>query len=107
MPGDVPYLVRHARHLYVIQLKLDTLRIDRDKFMHALRVENIGAGLHFRSLHLQSYYKKRFNFEKDSFPNASFISDRIISLPLYPKLHFNNVILVSKIVKKLVNFYSR
>jgi UDP-4-amino-4-deoxy-L-arabinose-oxoglutarate aminotransferase len=73
--------------------------------MQALKDENVGCGIHFRSLHLQHYYKNRFNFKLENLPNAAFISERILSLPLYPGLNFNEVILVAKIVKKLVDFY--
>jgi len=47
---------------------------------------NIGTGIHFVSLHLHEYYKKRFGFKPEDFPNAKFISERTISLPLSPKL---------------------
>jgi dTDP-4-amino-4,6-dideoxygalactose transaminase len=43
------------------------------------------------SLHLQSYYKKTFGFKKDDFPNASFISERTISIPFSAKLSDKDV----------------
>jgi len=105
VPMDVAYSIKHARHLYVIQLQRDKLRIDRDRFMQALKDENIGSGIHFTSLHLQHYYKDRFNFKREDLPGAAFISERILSIPLYPRLENNEIILVTKIVRKLVDFY--
>lgn len=106
IPGIVSYPIKHAWHLYIIKLNLDKLRIGRDKFMQALKAENVGCGIHFRSLHIQEYYKKRFNFKAGDFPNANDISDRIISLPIYPKLTKGDVTYVTKILEKLSNFYS-
>ena len=107
VPKPVPYPVRNARHLYIIQLNLDKLKIDRDKFMQALKAENVGVGLHFRSLHIQPYYKERFNFNEEDYPNALKATHQILSLPLYPGLDFNKVILVAKIVKKLADYYKK
>ena len=106
-PEDVSYPTLNARHLYVVQLNLENLKIDRDSFMEALKKENVGVGIHFRSLHLQKYYKERFDFNNEDFPNASYVSDRILSLPLYPGLDFNKVILIAKIVKKLAEYYRK
>ena len=73
---------RHARHLYTILLDLDRLGISRWEFINALREENIGTGIHFIALHLHSFYQDRFGYKRGDFPNAEFISDRTVSLPL-------------------------
>ena len=92
--ADVPELVslitkpdrRHAQHLYIVLIKLEKLTISRDQFISLLREYNIGTGLHFISLHLQLYYRKTYGFKPEDLPNANYISQRIISLPLYPKM---------------------
>jgi len=81
----------HARHLYTLLLDLSALKISRDEFMSELKKENIGIGVHYISLHLQSYYKETFGFKKDDFPNASFISERTISIPFSAKLSDKDV----------------
>jgi dTDP-4-amino-4,6-dideoxygalactose transaminase len=97
--------IRHAHHLYIIMLDIEKLRISRDDFVKALRKENIGTGIHFRSLHIQPYYKERFKFKESDLPNANYISDRILSLPLYPKMSQYDADTVIKAVKKLINYY--
>ena len=97
--------IRHAHHLYIIMLYIEKLRISRDDFVKALRKENIGTGIHFRSLHIQPYYKERFKFKESDLPNANYISDRILSLPLYPKMSQYDADTVIKAVKKLINYY--
>jgi len=76
----------HGRHLYTLLIDTDSIGKSRDEVQQALYEMNIGTGIHFVSLHLHEYYKKRFGFKPDDFPNARFISDRTISLPLSAKL---------------------
>lgn len=78
--------MRHARHLYTPLVDIDRLGAGRDEFLMALQAENIGAGIHFLALHLHSFYRKKFGYKRGDFPNAEYVSDRTISLPLSAKL---------------------
>jgi len=93
----------HARHLYTLLLDLDALKISRDEFMSELKKENIGVGVHYISLHLQSYYKETFGFKKDDFPNSSFISERTLSIPFSAKLTEKDVQDVIDATTKVIN----
>jgi dTDP-4-amino-4,6-dideoxygalactose transaminase len=75
---------RHAWHLYVILADIDRLDIDRDRFMAAMLELNIGIGLHFPAIHLQPYYQRTLGCARGDLPKTEFVSDRILSLPLYP-----------------------
>ncbi len=96
---------RHAWHLFVILLNLDKLSITRDEFMEALRQENIGTGIHFRSLHIQPYYAKTYKLKREDLPHAAAVSDRLLSLPLYPKMTEQDVLDVIEAVRKIVAHY--
>ena len=78
--------VYHARHLYVLRLNLDRLTIDRAAFIEELRAEKIGTSVHFIPVHLHPYYRDRYGYGRGDFPVAESTYDRIISLPLYPKM---------------------
>lgn len=97
----------HAFHLYTIQLCLEKLKVDRDFVLQALHKENIGAGVHFISLHLHPYYKELFNFKKNDFPNAAYFSERTISLPLSAKLTNKDVDDVMCGVRKILEYYQK
>ncbi|MCK5556920.1 MAG: aminotransferase class I/II-fold pyridoxal phosphate-dependent enzyme, partial [Candidatus Hydrogenedentes bacterium] len=43
--ATLPSHVKHARHLYIIALDIDRLKIKRNEFVDALRAENIGTGI--------------------------------------------------------------
>jgi dTDP-4-amino-4,6-dideoxygalactose transaminase len=91
----------HARHLYTILVNLEEVNITRDEIMNLLIQENIGTGIHYKSLHLHQYYKNQFKFKKSDFPNSTYISDRTISLPFSPKLSDNDVFDVVNTLKKI------
>ena len=63
--------VQHAWHLFVIQLNLERLRINRNQFIDALREKEIGTSVHFIPLHLHPYYRDKFGYKPGDFPNAS------------------------------------
>jgi dTDP-4-amino-4,6-dideoxygalactose transaminase len=78
--------VRHAHHLFVIVLDTDHLRGGRDAVMADLRAEGIGTGIHFRSLSLHPFYRERYQLARGDLPVAEHVSERLLSLPLYPKM---------------------
>ena len=93
---------RHACHLYIITMDLDRVSVSRDQFMQMLKAENIGCGLHFVSVHLQPYYQGRFAYKRDDYPSAAWLSDRILSLPLFPQMTETDVQDVSRAVHKVI-----
>ena len=99
--------IRHARHLYTLLLCLERLRITRNQFLEALKAENIGTGIHFIALHLHKYYREQFGYQRGDFPQAEFISDRTLSLPLSPKLTEQDVRDVIRAVKKVIAYSRR
>jgi dTDP-4-amino-4,6-dideoxygalactose transaminase len=97
----------HAHHIYVIALNLERLTIDRDGFLDAIQSAGIGVALHYVALHLQPYYVKNFKTKPQDFPVASNYSERVISLPLYPKMSPKDVERVIGTVKDLIKKFRR
>lgn len=71
---------RHAMHLYVVRVNREEFGLSRDQLLAALRAENIDAGVHYFPVHLHAYYAHRFN--PKNFPNATRLSEEVLSLPL-------------------------
>lgn len=86
LPQRVPYAIRHAWHLYTPLVDVDRLTITRDRFMEELKKRNIGTGLHYAAAHEFSYYAQRFGWKPEDYPEAHFVSERIVSLPFFPGL---------------------
>jgi dTDP-4-amino-4,6-dideoxygalactose transaminase len=82
-PAPVPAGWTHARHLYTVIVEPQRCGWTRDALQAALAREGIGTSVHFRALHLQSYYAERFSLRRGMFPNAEFHSDHSLSLPLW------------------------
>ena len=78
--------IRHAWHLYPIRLRPELLTIDRARFIEQLKSEGIGTSVHFIPLHRHPYYRDRFHFQPSEFPVADAAYERLISLPLYPRM---------------------
>ena len=97
----------HAWHLYVIQLATDALAISRDRFIRLLAERNIGASVHFIPLHLHRHYRMRYGFQPTDYPNAFAAYQRIVSLPLYPKMTDADVDAVIGAVRDLAQTYRR
>ena len=97
----------HGHHIYVIALHLEQLNVDRDGFLDAIQAAGIGVGVHYIALHLQPYYVKTFNTKPQDFPVASNYSERVLSLPLYPKMAVEDVERVIGTVQDLIKKFRR
>ncbi len=101
-PGLVPYEHRHAWHLYTPLILVEKLAIDRDRFMEELKRENIGTGLHFKAVHHHPYYRETLNIAPGELANADYASDRIMSLPLFPRMSTDDARDVVAAVKNVI-----
>jgi dTDP-4-amino-4,6-dideoxygalactose transaminase len=82
-PYERPH-VRSAWHIYLLRLRRELLRVDRDHFITELKKRNIGASVHFIPIHLHSYYRRRYGLRREDFPVAQREFERMLSLPLSP-----------------------
>jgi perosamine synthetase len=95
--------VQHAWHLFVIQLELEKLRIDRAELVKMMHQRNIGVSVHFIALHLHPYYRDSFHYKPEDFPHAFFLSNRVVSLPVYPSLAPHDIDRVIKAVTDIIH----
>lgn len=90
-PAPWPADQRHALHLYTLQVDPAVAGIDRDGLLMALHRQNIGTGVHYRSIPSMSVYQRRFGWRPEDMPVATAIGDRTLSLPLSAKLSDGDV----------------
>jgi perosamine synthetase len=75
---------RHVYQMYTIKLRKS---IDRTEFISKMRELGIGVSVHFDPpVHLQPYYVETFGYKNGDFPVTEDVSERIITLPMYPQL---------------------
>ncbi len=84
LPPRAPGEDLHAWHLFVIQLQTERLTINRQQFIDLMTAAGIGTGVHFIPLHLQTYWRERYQLRPEDFPVAKHAYERVVSLPIYP-----------------------
>jgi dTDP-4-amino-4,6-dideoxygalactose transaminase len=89
-------------HLYVIRLRLERLRIGRAAFVDELKMRGIGSAVHYFPVHYHIYFRERFGFQKGDYPIAEREFERLISLPLFPKMTDADVDRVVSAVEEIV-----
>jgi len=72
----------HPWHLYVLRL-LPEAGIGRDAFIERLFAQGIGCSVHYIPLHLQPYWRDRYNLKVADFPASQRAFERMLSLPVY------------------------
>lgn len=76
---------RHARHIYAVRVH-DNAAVTRNELIERLREARIGTSIHFKAIHLLTYYRDRYGLDEGAFPVASDWSRRTVSLPLHPTM---------------------
>ncbi len=94
---------RHARHLYTLMIDIDQTPFTRNEFMTKMHKRGVGTGVHYRAVHVHPYYQERFGYKPEDFPNANWISERTVSLPLSAKLTDEQVDRVIAAVTETLN----
>lgn len=89
----------HSWCLYIIKLK----SLNRDHLIQELRDNNIYATVHWRPLHLQTYYKYKYvHWNREQFPVATNFGERVFSLPLYADMSEEQVDFVVSTLRKII-----
>jgi len=107
IPGVEPLEVRphvsHAYHLYVIRLNLKQFRTSRARVFEKLRDEGIGVNVHYIPVHLHPFYRARFGTEPGMCPVAEAAYERILSLPIFPRMTSDDIKDVITALRKVLN----
>lgn len=106
LPVSTPLIVNesdvHSWHLYVLQLNIDELDINRDRFIEILAEQGIGTSVHYIPLHFHPYWQETYKLNEDDFPKSSEAFKRIVSLPNYPKMTDEQVEKVIRVVRAVI-----
>ncbi len=82
--GDADATQRHAWHLFIVSVDCELM--DRASFMNALKLRNIGSGIHFRPAHQHAWYAAHQDRWRAAEPLSCTerVGGQICSLPLFP-----------------------
>ena len=93
-----------TRHLYILRLNRERLKIDRKQFFEALAAENICCNVHYIPTYYFPYYEK-LGYKRGLCPKAEKLYEEIISLPLYYAMTDQDVQDVIGAVTKIAEYY--
>jgi dTDP-4-amino-4,6-dideoxygalactose transaminase len=87
---------KSSYHLFAIIL--NSTRITRNKFIEKLMKGGIQASIHYPPVHLFSYYRKKFGYNRGDLPLTEETSQGLVTLPLHPLLKRKDIeYIVSKV----------
>lgn len=101
---DVPFQASFAHsawHLYLICLRLEKLNCSRNQIFKELQSRSIGVNVHYIPVYYHPYYRN-LGFEKGICPYAEDLYERMITLPLFPKMGSEAVQYVISNVKEVL-----
>lgn len=74
---------RHAFHLYVIRVKKNHARVDRNLAFKLLRNLGIGVNVHYSPVYTHPYYRNLYGSMNFGCPNTDEVAQEILTLPLH------------------------
>jgi dTDP-4-amino-4,6-dideoxygalactose transaminase len=86
----------HSWHLYVVRLT-DATPGARDAFIDKLFAAGIGCSVHYIPLHLQPYWRDRYDLRPEAFPHSQHAFERLVSLPMYSRMMLADVERVAQV----------
>jgi len=95
-----------TRHLYILRINPDKLKIGRKEFFEAMSAENIGCNVHYIPVYWHPFYES-LGYKKGECPKAEKLYEEMMSLPLFYSMTDQDVKDVIVAVKKLVNYYKK
>ncbi|WP_457330931.1 DegT/DnrJ/EryC1/StrS family aminotransferase [Rhizobacter sp. P5_C2] len=98
LPPKPPAGEQHAWHLYVLRLA-DGAKVSRDVLIERLFAAGIGCSVHYIPLHLQPYWRERYDLKPAQFPQSQLAYERMLSLPLYTRMTDGDVKRVADVVR--------
>ena len=94
-----------AWHLYPILIDFTGLKIDKKHLINAIWEEGISLNVHYKPVHMMSYYNKTFGYKPEDFPVSYRVYKEEISLPIYPGMSDEDVDDVIIAFKKIFDYY--
>jgi dTDP-4-amino-4,6-dideoxygalactose transaminase len=99
--------VDHAWQCYVVRLRPEMLRVERDAVLDTLNKKGVGASVQLVPLHAHSYYRSALCLTDEDFPVASDAARTMMSLPLFALMSDDDVHYVADTLRKTLKSYRR
>ena len=94
-------LKNNSWHIFSITIFNFNIK-QRDKLIEKLFKCGVSTSVHYKPLHLMSYFKKELNLKLNNFPNANKLWNTSISLPIYDQLKKSEIDYICKMLIKFI-----
>ena len=88
----------NAYHIFPLQINFNSLNINKIEMYNKFKKKGINLPVHYIPIHLQPFYRKKYNYKKNQFLNAETFYKQEFSLPIYPTLKMTDLY---KVIKEL------
>lgn len=95
--------VYHAFHLFTILIDFDKIKKTRNQVIEDLASFNIGSQVLYIPVYYQPYYKKKYNYDPEDFPNASKYYRKALSIPIFYDLKKTEQNFIIKKIHEIIN----
>ncbi len=100
---EEPQWAHHTYHQFTITIRKPEWR---DRLREFLQEKEIATAVHYPvPLHLQPSFEY-LGYTKGDFPNAESLAERVVSLPIYPLLHYKED-LQNYVIESVVEFFRK
>ena len=89
-------------HLFLVNLNLNKIRVDKNKFFEFLNQNNIFPQFHYKPLFMFSFYDKR---NTDNFPGSKKYFNTTLSIPLYYNMKKSEQDYIIKKINEFINCF--
>ena len=95
--------VRHAYHLYVVQVESKDDFVTRSSLFSSLREKGVGVNVHYIPLNHHPFYQTHLGAQKGQCPVAGAAYEKILSLPIFPAMRDEDVEFVIQSICDLID----
>ena len=92
----------HSYHIYPLKINFKKFKISKESFFKKLKKQKINLQVHYIPIHLQPFYKRKFNHKLGDFPIAENFYDQEVSLPIYYGLSDKKLSFIIKKIKEVL-----
>ena len=83
--------------MYTIRFENNKLR---DNVKKGLEKAKVMSKIYFEPVHLKTFYREKFNYTNEDLLKTQEISKKVLTLPLYPTLTYEEIHYILDIIKK-------
>lgn len=99
LPAEKAY-GKHVWQTYHIMLDR---KLNRDNIINDLKLRGIETNFGAYSVHEQPYYKKKYEYDDNEYPNSIYAHRSGIALPLFKNLSYDDIKLISFELERILN----